>query len=458
MSNPLVAQRQDSTTWHSGINIIDDAAGVYEGVESGSWVEGGIAALGAGLDLLSMAMNPVGTLISYGLNWLIEHVQPLQDALNDLAGDADQIAAYSQTWKNVSTAVQQAASDLATSVDKDTASWTGPAADAYRGNLKEKIDHINAAATCAGTISTVVQIVGAITGAVRALVRDMVTQAVGDFIQDALEEVFSLGLGTPVVVAQVVAQVSSWIEKISGVIKKLLNSVKALRPLMSKLEEIFAAIKKVMSALHLHGGEEPHVSGRGDTHAASAEPHPHGDGTHPSSADGAPGGHEHGTTDPGATSPAHADDDRLFSRVPEGDKPQPWPPERRDPRLDYWDGPGDSGKLKVTPNNLKAIADKYGIQIHPNARVGINKGLRGAYGETVPTGRGARIDISPQAFVNEEQLARTLYHENLHAGQLSGNGWRYPPTQAGHDAWEHAAHEGDKRWWDEHPINQGQAN
>jgi hypothetical protein len=48
-----------------------------------------LATFGTGMDLLTMAMNPVGTLISYGLNWLIEHVKPLQDALNQLAGDAD---------------------------------------------------------------------------------------------------------------------------------------------------------------------------------------------------------------------------------------------------------------------------------------------------------------------------------------------------------------------------------
>ncbi|GLY71216.1 DUF6531 domain-containing protein [Amycolatopsis taiwanensis] len=273
MSNPLVAQKQDSTTWHSGINILDDAAGVYDGVQSGSWIEGGISAIGAGMDLLTMAMNPVGTLISYGLNWLIEHVKPLKDALDHLAGDADQIAAYSQTWKNVAQAVQGAGKELAATVEKDTANWTGPAADTYRANLKNKINHINAASTCAETISVVVQIVGVITGAVRGLVRDMVTQAIGDFIQDALEEVFSLGLGTPVVVAQVVEQVSAWMEKIGATIKKLINSVEKLRPMMSKLEEIFAAIKKVMNTLHGHGGEEPHLPGE-STHASSAHDTP----------------------------------------------------------------------------------------------------------------------------------------------------------------------------------------
>jgi RHS repeat-associated protein len=292
VSNPLVAPKQDSTTWHSGINVLDDAAGVYDGVSSGSWIEGGIAAFGTGLDLLTIAMNPVGTLISYGLNWLIEHVKPLQDALNQLAGDADQIAAYSQTWKNVGAAVDKAAKDLSAAVTKDTAHWTGAAADAYRANLKAKIEHLGAAATCANTIGTVVEIVGVITGAVRALVRDMVTQAVGDFIQDALEEVCSLGLGTPVVVAQVVEQVSDWIEKITGVIKKLINSVEALRPMMSKLEEIFAAVKKVMAELHGHVDGESHVPGEGGTHASSAEePHSTPGGTHdgPTTESGAPG-------------------------------------------------------------------------------------------------------------------------------------------------------------------------
>ncbi|GLY70464.1 WXG100 family type VII secretion target [Amycolatopsis taiwanensis] len=131
--------------------IPDDAAGVYDGVQSGSWIEGGISAIGAGMDLLTMAMNPIGTLISYGLNWLIEHVKPLKDALDHLAGDADQIAAYSQTWKNVAQAVQGAGKDLAATVEKDTANWTGPAADTYRANLKNKINHINAASTCAET-------------------------------------------------------------------------------------------------------------------------------------------------------------------------------------------------------------------------------------------------------------------------------------------------------------------
>jgi RHS repeat-associated protein len=317
VTNPLLAQKQDSTNWHTGINLIDDAAGVYDAVESGSWIEGGISALGAGMDLLTMAMNPVGTLISYGLNWLIEHVKPLQDALNHLAGDGDQIAAYSATWANVAKAVEGAGKSLTDAVAKETANWSGPAADAYRKHAEGKINGLSTIVTCANAISTVVKVVGVITGVVRGLVRDMVTQAIGDFIQDALEEIFSLGLGTPFVVAQVVEQVAAWTEKIGATIKKLINSVEKLRPIMSKLEEIWQGVQKVMNALHGHGGGEPHVphGEGGGTHVSSAEPHAGGGGgaggethvssaggeTHVSSAEPHTGNGEHGTGSTGET-------------------------------------------------------------------------------------------------------------------------------------------------------------
>ncbi|HVV22896.1 MAG TPA: RHS repeat-associated core domain-containing protein [Pseudonocardiaceae bacterium] len=392
MANPLVAQRQSSTTWHSGINLFDDAAGLYDGVQSGSWVEGGLSAFGVGMDVLTIAMNPVGTLISYGLNWLIEHVQPLQDALNQLAGDADQIQAYSKTWGNIATAVGKAAQDLTTAVKTDTANWTGQAADTYRANVTDKIDHINAAATCASTISTVVEMVGVLTAAVRMIVRDMVTQAVGDFIQDALEEAFSLGLGTPVVVAQVVEQVSEWITKITGVIKKLLNSVEALRPLMSKLEEIWSAIQKVMNALHGHaGGDEPHLPS---------------DSTHPSSVDEPPTT----TTPSDATTPSSA--------------PHDAPPDTGDPApttgpADPTDPTTPSSSDGTTPSSADDEPPTGGQQSDGNG------GCDGKGGDPVDAVSGQMItsvdDVELPGLL--PLVLRRAYASGYRGGRSHGPGW-----------------------------------
>jgi RHS repeat-associated protein len=434
VSNPLVAQRQDSTTWHSGINLLDDAAGVYDGVQSGSWVDGGIAAVGAGLDLLTMAMNPVGTLISYGLNWLIEHVKPLQDALNKLAGDADQIAAYSQTWKNIAQAVGQSAKDLSATVQKDTANWTGQAADTYRANIADKVNHINAAATCSEAIGAVVQVVGVLTGAVRGLVRDMITQAVGDFIQDALEEVCSLGLGTPVVVAQVVEQVAQWMEKIGAVIKKLINSVEKLRPLMSKLEEIFAAIKKVMSELHGRPGEaEPHASaGEGRTHASAGDDvpgetrTPNGDGTTPGGAD-EPGGAVDGdpgssTTDPatssGETSPSRPDNPAETST------PEDWRPCENDP-IDV-----SSGDMVLGQTDL----DLAGVLPLVLRRTHVSSYRAGTlFGRSWASTLGQRLEFDARGVVyaTEDGMLLVYPHPPVDGEVMPDHGPRWPLSRTG---------------------------
>ncbi|MBY8852061.1 hypothetical protein K7G98_28795 [Saccharothrix sp. MB29] len=132
MNNPLVAERRDSTTGYTGIGIAESAADLYNGVSSGSWVEGGLGFAGTGLEMLSLALDPLGTLLQYAVSWIIEHVGPLRDALNWLAGDADQIAAYATTWQNVSRSVGRAHEVLTSEVGRGTAGWTGAAADAYR--------------------------------------------------------------------------------------------------------------------------------------------------------------------------------------------------------------------------------------------------------------------------------------------------------------------------------------
>lgn len=68
-SNPLVASRQDSTQWYSGIGIAEDVAGLHDSISSGSWIEGGLSVLGVGMDIAQTVIDPVGTLASYGVGF-----------------------------------------------------------------------------------------------------------------------------------------------------------------------------------------------------------------------------------------------------------------------------------------------------------------------------------------------------------------------------------------------------
>ncbi|MEU7524638.1 hypothetical protein AB0A74_02770 [Saccharothrix sp. NPDC042600] len=108
MNNPLVATPQSDTTAVTGIGIAESAGDLAQGISDGSWVAAGLGAIGVGLEVLSMVIDPVGTVASYGVSWLIEHVQPLKEALDWFAGDPPVIRAFSETWANVAAEVTAA--------------------------------------------------------------------------------------------------------------------------------------------------------------------------------------------------------------------------------------------------------------------------------------------------------------------------------------------------------------
>ncbi|HEU5469551.1 MAG TPA: hypothetical protein VFV67_02775 [Actinophytocola sp.] len=457
--NPLVAAPQETTNAVTGIGIAESSVDLANGISSGDWVEAGLGAFGVGLEVLSMVIDPLGTLASYGVSWLIEHVRPLKEALDWFAGDPPVIRSFSETWANVANEVNTVSQDFLREAGTGTAGWHGQAGDTYRGHATEAADALAGAGALADGISAGVMIMGEVVAFVREFIRDLVGELVGRLIAWALEVAATLGVATPVVVAQATAAISRVVKKVADLVRKLVKTISNVAPrirkVISKLDEILAKLAKLMR--RGDGSTSPSAAGSPGRQAGDAPTVRGSEGatspsgtTTPDTPSGAP--HANGS---GTTTPEQAAPQGLYSRGPEGDRPQPWPPERRDPRLEYWDGPGESGRLRASAHNLRQIQQIYGIRIHPNARVGINRGLRSAYGETVPTGRGARIDIAPEAFVNEEQLARTLYHESVHADQLAGNGWRYPSTQAGHDAWENAAHAADEQWWNDHPLNRG---
>ena len=99
--NPLVAQEVSATTWNTGLGLVEDAAQISSGIQNNSWVDGTLGTVGGALDILGMVLDPIGSLVAWGVSWLMEHVKPLKEALDWLAGNPDAVAAHAQTWENV---------------------------------------------------------------------------------------------------------------------------------------------------------------------------------------------------------------------------------------------------------------------------------------------------------------------------------------------------------------------
>ncbi|UOX88513.1 hypothetical protein MUY14_43725 [Amycolatopsis sp. FBCC-B4732] len=327
--NPLVAEsKQDPDGpgaftagngdygWAGGIGIAESSMDAFNGIKDGDWVSGGLGMLSLAGEIAGAAIDPFGYLMSSVASFLMEHIQPLKDMLDSVAGNPPVIQSYADTWGNVSKALGERKTDFDNAVKNGTTGWTGAGADAYRTFAAEHSDALSGAATVAGAISTVTMIMGQVVSFVRETVRQLIADLVGKLIAWVMEEVFSLGFGTPVVVAQASAAIAKWGKKIGELLKKLTDTIRKVSPLLSKLVDIFEKIAKVfgkvlgkvsgLDGLKVKEGGFVHKipQGEGGVHTRA-----HGGGDSPDGGSGGDGSH----SGDGDGASGHADGDSTSS-------------------------------------------------------------------------------------------------------------------------------------------------
>ncbi|MEV0881862.1 WXG100 family type VII secretion target [Micromonospora echinofusca] len=255
-TNPLVATAADTppSAW-AGIWICEDIELIAQGVRNGSWIDGTLGVVSAGLDALAFVSDPVGALLQYGIAWLIEHVKPLGEALDWLAGDPAQITAHAQTWRNVAASLRREAADLAAAVRTDVASWGGGAGPAYRAWAAEQQQAIGGLAKGADTLAAITEGAAGLVAAVRLLVRDAIATCVSRLIVYAGELVVTGGLAAPLVVEQVTTLVASWAGRIARLLRGLLASLRRLMPQIRQLGDLIEKLKQALSRLGRSGAE-----------------------------------------------------------------------------------------------------------------------------------------------------------------------------------------------------------
>ncbi|WKU06424.1 WXG100 family type VII secretion target [Micromonospora sp. HUAS LYJ1] len=252
--NPLVASASDAGpgAW-AGIWICEDIELIAQGVRTGSWIDGSLGVVSAGLDALALVSDPVGALLQYGIAWLIEHVRPLSEALDWLAGDPAQITAHAQTWRNVAAALRQDAAELTHAVRTEVAGWGGSAGTAYRAWAAEQHRAVTGLAQGADTLAAATEGAAGLVAAVRLLVRDAVAACVSRLIVYAGELLATGGLATPWVVEQVTTLVGSWAARIARLLRGLLASLRRLLPELRRLGDLVEKLKQLLSRLR-NGG------------------------------------------------------------------------------------------------------------------------------------------------------------------------------------------------------------
>ena len=77
-ANPVVAGPVDTATATSGTGLIDDIVTLSSAVHEGNWVDAALHGVAPVMDGIATALDPVGSLIAWGIGWVLDHVDPLK--------------------------------------------------------------------------------------------------------------------------------------------------------------------------------------------------------------------------------------------------------------------------------------------------------------------------------------------------------------------------------------------
>lgn len=239
MSSTLVADRVEVSSPFSGAFLIEDGQSLVHAVQSGDWLEGGVAAFSSLVDAAAAVIDPIGTLIANGLGWVLDHIEPLKGWLNDFTGDAGEVEGFAQTWDNVAARMRESGQALLRRTD-DVADLAGAAIDAYLAYATDASRHLAAVGDWAAAIGTGMRVASQLVRVVHDLVRDAVSQVVGTAISVAAEATLTLGIALPFAIGQISARVASLAARVGRAIVRLQRGFQELIRLVRGLQDLFA--------------------------------------------------------------------------------------------------------------------------------------------------------------------------------------------------------------------------
>jgi hypothetical protein len=221
----------------------------------------GLGAFAAVIDTVKLALNPLGSLISAGLGWLIEHVSFLREPLDMLMGDPDQIQLLGQEVHTIAESIRQIGTDQLDSLKGDINQWTGDAADAFNKRMREVAADLESKAHATDIVGYLIHTNMAIISAVRALFRDLITTVLGDIISTMLialaTAAFTFGLSivaaVPVIITQAALTAASMASKSAAVLAQASRSA-------GRMDDIVNAINRgARGAQGARGGGGAHT-------------------------------------------------------------------------------------------------------------------------------------------------------------------------------------------------------
>ncbi|TQM25881.1 hypothetical protein [Nocardia bhagyanarayanae] len=240
-----VGLEKDEETGVPGVldgTIAGDAWEAYSNLRNGdtfSAITGGIS---AGVTVADAFYDPFGFVGDQIAGWMLTHCEPYRKILDALAGNDEMVGAYAETWSNIAQELTTMSQDWKKGVEKDIATWTGSAGDAYRNRATALIDQILGAGGVAASLGETMKTASEIVKAFRKMIQDICTSLAGALIGYTIELALTLGAGSFHVISAVMARFARDSIKISTLLADMAKAFYDLNTLSQAVTGVINAL------------------------------------------------------------------------------------------------------------------------------------------------------------------------------------------------------------------------
>ncbi|MEU4315703.1 hypothetical protein [Nocardia sp. NPDC024068] len=188
--------------------VAGDAWDIYGNLRKDNYGEALFGVAGVGMSVADAIKDPFGFVGTQIAKWMLEHIEPLRQAYEELSGNPTIVEAYSKSWQAISEELTTTKNNWLSSIEKDIGTWSGTAGDGYRNHAKDVLTAIDTAAAAAATLGQLMDKVSKFVAIVRDLVRDIIAALLGAAIGYTVELAVTAGAAAGHVIASFLAKLA----------------------------------------------------------------------------------------------------------------------------------------------------------------------------------------------------------------------------------------------------------
>ncbi|MFI7673292.1 RHS repeat-associated core domain-containing protein [Actinophytocola sp. NPDC049390] len=245
------------TELNRGSDIYEAAGKASQHILGGSWFTK-TTVPPAMIGVLGLPMLPTVPLrMEPLLGFAVDLLQPVQDIIDDLAGDPGAIISFGDAWRRSGAMVAEAATFLDQRTEADLAEWEGEAADAYRGFADVRVDALMGIGVLNDTTGTLVVRVGEVVAGVRLHINDIVVALVDWLISTVVPALIAAGTYTSAIVAETTSVIMRVAAEVIRIVQALFATIAALGATIGEGMALLDAAMKELSGPGGGGAGKP---------------------------------------------------------------------------------------------------------------------------------------------------------------------------------------------------------